>query len=132
MEDKFCAYKRVGYFRDKMAEDLGVKFTGTIYASKEAIKHIIKRHGRHLSKKISKNLIEYMKVIIDNPDYIGIYKKTKYGIYIELIKKIDGNILIGVDISNSKEYISVSTMYPVTQEKINNKLNTGELIKWIN
>ena len=40
MEDKFCTYKRVGYFKDKMAQDIGIRFTGTIYASPGVIKHI--------------------------------------------------------------------------------------------
>ena len=49
MEDRFCTYKRVGYFKERMAKNLGVKFTGTIYASPGVIKHIKKRHGKHLS-----------------------------------------------------------------------------------
>lgn len=37
MEDRFCTYKRVGYFKERMAKNLGVKFTGTIYASPGAM-----------------------------------------------------------------------------------------------
>ena len=50
MEERFYTYKRVGYFKERMAENLGVKFTGTIYASRGVIKHIKKRHGKQLGK----------------------------------------------------------------------------------
>ena len=99
MEERFCTYKRVGYFKEIMAENLGIKFTGTIYASPGVIKHIRKRHGKHLSKKIANNLIEYMREIIESPDYIGVYKLTETGTNIELIKKVDTNILIGIEIN---------------------------------
>lgn len=33
MERRFCTYKRVGYFKQIMAESLGLKYTGNIYAS---------------------------------------------------------------------------------------------------
>lgn len=130
MEDRFCTYRRVGYFKEKMAENLGVEFTGTIYASPGVIKHIRKRHGKHLSKRVATNLIGCMKEILENPDYIGVYKLTENGIHIELIKKIDSNILIGIDINNNKDYIYVSTMYPISDGKINNKLYSGKLMKW--
>ncbi|GAB6169991.1 PBECR2 nuclease fold domain-containing protein [Clostridium carnis] len=130
MENRFCTYKRVGYFREKMAEYLGVEYTGTIYASPGVIKHIKKRHGKHLSKKISGNLLETMKNIIEEPDYVGIYKLTEREVLIELVKKIDTNILIGIEIDNYSEYIYVSTMYPITEGKVNNKLYSGKLIKW--
>lgn len=130
MEDRFCTYKRVGYFKERMAKSLGVKFTGTIYASPGVIKHIKKRHGKHLSKKIAGNLIEYMREIIEEPDYIGLYKLTENGTHIELIKKVDLNILIGIDIDNERDYIYVSTMYPISEGKINNKLYSGKLIRW--
>ncbi|MBE6054509.1 MAG: hypothetical protein E7212_11545 [Clostridium sartagoforme] len=130
MEDRFYTYKRVGYFKERMAENLGVKFTGTIYASRGVIKHIMKKHGKHLGKKITSNILEYMKEIIENPDYIGVYKLTDSGIHIELIKKAETNILIGIDINDKRDYIYVSTMYPITDGKIYSKLFSGKLIEW--
>jgi len=88
MADRINAYKRVGYFKEKMATAIGVKFTGTIYASDRVLQHIRKRHGKHLNKKVINNPIEYMKKIIDAPDYIGVYKSTDNVINIELIKKL--------------------------------------------
>ena len=129
MEKRFCTYKRVGYFKDRLAENLGVNFTGTIYASPGVIKHIKKRHGKHLGKKVIKNIIEYMREILEKPDYIGVYKLTDREIHIELIKKDDINILIGIDINYKSDYIYVSTMYPITNGKINSKLYSGKIIK---
>lgn len=130
MEDRFYTYKRVGYFNERMAENLGVKYTGTIYASQGVIKHIKKKHGKHLGKKISSNILECMKGIIENPDYVGVYKLTNSGTHIELIKKVDINILIGIDIDDKKDYIYVSTMYPITEGKIDSRLFSGKLIIW--
>lgn len=130
MEDRFYTYKRVGYFKERMAENLGVEFTGTIYASQGVIKHIKKKHGKHLGKKITGNILQCMKEIIESPDYIGVYKLTDCGIHIELIKKAATNILIGIDIDDKRDYIYVSTMYPITDGKIDTRLFSGKLIAW--
>lgn len=129
MEDRFCTYKRVGYFKDRMAENLGVKFTGTIYASPGVIKHIKKRHGKHLGKKIIGNIIDCMREILEKPDYIGVYNLTESEIHVELIKKDKVNILIGIDINSKRDYIYVSTMYPITDGKIYSRLYSGKIIK---
>lgn len=129
MENRFCTYKRVGYFKDRMAENLGIKFTGTIYASPGVIKHIKRRHGQHLGKKIICNIIDYMREVLENPDYIGVYKVTENEIHIELIKMDKINILIGIDINYQRDYIYVSTMYPITTGKIYSRLYSGKLIK---
>ena len=130
MEERFYPYKRVGYLKERMAEDLGVKFTGTIYASQGVIKHIKKKPGKQLGKKITDNIFEYMRKIIEKPDYIGVYKLTDNGAYIEFIKKSDTNILIGIDINEENDYISVATMYPITDGKIDSRLYSGKLIAW--
>lgn len=130
MESKFNAYKRVGYFRERMAKFLGVDFTGTIYASPGVIKHIKKRHGKHLKRRVYNNIIEVMRDILNSPDYIGVYKEVEGGISVELIKEVDGNILVGIEIDEENEYIYVSTMYPITDAKINSKLYSGRLKNW--
>lgn len=130
MEDRFCTYKRVGYFNNKLAEDLGVKFTGTIYASPGVLKHIRKKHGKHLSKKVLGNIIGYMKCVIEGPDYVGVYCITDDGAHIEFIKEGSVNILIGIEIDYKKDYINVSTMYPITDSKIDSRIFSGKLIKY--
>ena len=129
MEDRFYTYRRIGYLKSNMAEELGIKITGTIYASPGVIKHIKKKHGKHLNKKIIENLVEYMREIVNNPEYIGIFKDTDDIISVQIIKKYDKYILIGIEINRFRDYIYVSTMYPVTDKKINNKIYSGKLKK---
>lgn len=130
MENKICTYKRVGYFKNKMANTLGIVYSGTIYASPGVIKHIKNKHGKHLSKKVITNILEVIKKIINEPDYIGIYKINETEISIEFIKKIDSNILVGIEVDEEKDYIYVSTMYPITESKIESKLYSGKLVAW--
>lgn len=131
MEQKDYSYRRVGYLKNAIALSLGVKFTGTIYASSGVIKHIKKRHGDHLNKRVIENLFDYMKEIIENPDYIGVFKEGENYVNVEFIKKIDDYILIGIYIEENGDYISVSTMYPISEKKIYNKLYSGKLFKCI-
>lgn len=131
MDEKVCNNRRVGYLKDAIALSLGIKFTGTIYASDEVIRHIKKRHGSHLNKKVVNNLFDYMKKIIENPDYIGVFKEGKDCINIEFIKKFNDYILIGIYIKENIDYIYVSTMYPINEKKICNKLYGGKLFKCI-
>ncbi|MGL5352923.1 MAG: PBECR2 nuclease fold domain-containing protein, partial [Clostridium sp.] len=84
----------------------------------------------HLSRKVTTNIFEVIKTIINDPDYIGIYESLEGKISVEIIKKINVNILVGVEIDEEKEYIYVSTMYPITDAKIESKLYSGKLIEW--
>lgn len=131
MEQKDYSYRRVGYLKNAIALSLGVKFTGTIYVSSGVVKHIKKRHGDHLNKRVIENLFDYMKEIIENPDYIGVFKEGEDYVNVEFIKKIDDYILIGIYIEENGDYISVSTMYPISEKKIYNKLYSGKLFKCI-
>ncbi|MBU3104104.1 hypothetical protein [Clostridium gasigenes] len=130
MENKFYTYKRVGYFRRKMANVLGLSYSGVIYASPGVLKHIKNRHGKQLSKKVITNILDVIKKIINEPDYIGIYKLSNSKASIEIIKKINVNILVGIEVDLKKDYIYVSTMYPITEEKIKTKLYSGRIVEW--
>lgn len=129
MNSKLCIYKRVGYLRRNIADELGIEFTGAIYACPGVLKHIIKRHGKQLDKNIKKNIFEFMKVILEEPDYIGIYKSDEGTISIQFVKKMYNNLLLGVEVDEMNQYIYVSTMYPINDNKIKNRLSYGELIE---
>ena len=128
MESRFCTYKRVGYLRERVADELGIEFTGVIYASPGVLKHIIKRHGRQFDKRTRTGILEWMKKILDDPDYIGIYKNDEGQTAIEFIKKAYTNLLLGVEVDEEKQYIYVTTMYPITDRKIENRIYSGKLI----
>ena len=128
MESRFCTYKRVGYLRERVAYELGIEFTGVIYASPGVLKHIIKRHGRQFDKRTRTGILEWMKKILDDPDYIGIYKNDEGQTAIEFIKNAYSNLLLGVEVDEEKQYIYVTTMYPITDRKIENRIYSGKLI----
>ena len=128
MESRFCTYKRVGYLRQRIANELSIEFTGVIYASPGVLKHIIKRHGRQLNKKTRDSILEWMKKILEEPDYIGIYKNEGGQTAVEFIKRVYTNLLLGVEVDEKHEYIYVTTMYPITDKKIENKIYSGKLI----
>ena len=129
MEGRFCTYKRVGYLKRKVANRLGIEFTGVIYASPGVLKHIMKRHGRQFDKKTRDGILERMKKILEEPDYIGIYKNEGGQTAIEFIKRIYTNLLLGVEVDGENQYIYVTTMYPITDRKIENKIYSGKLIE---
>ena len=92
------------------------------------LKHIIKRHGRQFDKRTRTGILEWMKKILDDPDYIGIYKNDEGQTAIEFIKKAYTNLLLGVEVDEEKQYIYVTTMYPITDRKIENRIYSGKLI----
>ena len=128
MESRFCTYKRVGYLRQKIANELGIEFTGVIYASPGVLKHIMKRHGKQLDRKTKASILDWMKKILDDPDYIGIYKNGEGQTAVEFIKRVYTNLLLGVEVDEEKEYIYVTTMYHITDKKIENRVYSGKLI----
>ena len=128
MESRFCTYKRVGYLRQRVANELGIEFTGVIYASPGVLRHIIKRHGRQLDRRTRDGILEWMKKILEEPDYIGIYKNKGGQTAVEFIKRVYTNLLLGVEVDEKHEYIYVTTMYPITDKKIENKIYSGKLI----
>ncbi|MDU4980148.1 MAG: PBECR2 nuclease fold domain-containing protein [Clostridium celatum] len=105
-----------------------MEFTGVIYASPGVLKHIIKRHGRQLDKRTRDGILEWMKKILEEPDYIGIYKNEGGQTAVEFIKRVYTNLLLGVEIDEEQEYIYVTTMYPITDKKIENRIYSGKLI----
>ena len=128
MESKFCTYKRVGYLRQKVAKELGIEFTGVIYASPGVLKHIIKRHGRQLDRQTRNGILDWMKKILEEPDYVGIYKNEGGQTAVELIKRVYTNLILWVDLDDENQYIYVTTMYPITDKKIENRIYSGKLI----
>ncbi|MCQ2968870.1 MAG: hypothetical protein MJ191_01885 [Clostridium sp.] len=127
MDSRFCTYKRVGYLKRRIANMIGIDFTGIIYASPGVLKHINKRHGKQFNTKSNDTIIMWMKDIIKNPDYIGVYTNKRGQTAVQIIKRMYRSILIGIQIDREKN-IYVATMYPISEEKINSKLKSGKLI----
>ena len=62
-------------------------------------------------------VMDSLEEIINNPDYV-FYDKSKAGL--EYYKNIRGNLLVAIRVVPGKE-LKVRSVYPVEQEKINNR-----------
>ncbi len=92
------------------------------------LKHIIKRHGRQLDRQTRNGILDWMKKILEEPDYVGIYKNEGGQTAVEFIKRVYTNLLLGVELDEENQYIYVTTMYPITDKKIENRIYSGKLI----
>lgn len=123
------AYKKIGKIETSLADKLGVSCCGSVYVSPGVVKHIKKRHSKQLSRSVKENLIGVMQLILSEPEYVGIRKHRDDREALEFIKRIDSTLLLGIEIDEEEGYIYVSTLYPITKGKINNRLYSGRLLK---
>lgn len=128
MKSNFKDYKRVGELRLPLALDIGFPYYGVVYASPGVLNHIRKRHSKQLSRKVKASLLSTIEDIIDSPDFIGI--RFDEIPTLELIKKVDATLLLGLQVDKEKKYIYVSTLYPITEGKINQRLFSGKLVEY--
>lgn len=96
-----------------------------IYRSKGLPAHLIKRKHFNCLKHI-----DDIPDIIKNPDYIGV-NPNENGDTIELIKVIDKNILVGIKLNVSENYLYISTMHDIQESKLTRRLHSGRLKKVI-
>ncbi len=130
MRNEYKAYKKVGKLQNSIGELLELDFPKVVYASPGVIKHVKKRHGKQLSKKIKDNIIDIVEKIIKEPDYFGINYQNDVVKSIELIKRINNiELLLGLEIDFVDNYIYVATLYPITFGKLNSKIFKGNLVK---
>ena len=70
--------------------------------------------------------ISCLDEIIASPDYIGV-NPNEEGCSIELVKKYEDNVMIGIKLDSEKNYLYVSTMHDVQASKIARRLHSGRL-----
>ena len=92
---------------------------GKIYQSGGLHKNISNRHPDCLK------YLNSIPDIIDSPDYIGINPHEAKSI--ELVKKYDSNILVGIKLDLSKNYLYVASLYEISDAKVNRRLHGGRL-----
>ena len=124
MEEKNDLLK-VGSFTDKYNRVLGTDMEHLdIFRSKGLPAHMVKRKHYKCLK-----YIDYIPDMILNPDYIGI-NPNEAGDSIELVKRYDDNVLIGIKLDTDGKYFYVSTMYDVQESKVSRRLHSGRLKKF--
>ena len=113
---------RVGSFTEKFNNVLGTNMEPLeIFQSKGLPAHMVKRKHYKCLK-----YIDYIPDIIANPDYIGI-NPNESGDSIELVKRYEDNVLLGIKLDTEGQYLYVSTMYDVRESKVYRRLHSGRL-----
>ncbi|WP_315077184.1 PBECR2 nuclease fold domain-containing protein [uncultured Clostridium sp.] len=129
MKKMYRIYKKVGNLNISLIEELiEYDFPSSVYISSRVINHIIKKHGKQFTKTVKNHIIKIMEEIIRCPDYIGIDPLRSNSGALELVKKIDSNILLALEYDEEGQYIYVATMYPITESRMISRLNSGRLI----
>lgn len=113
---------KVGKYNPKFNDILGIDIKDfEIYRSKGLPSHMVKRKHYNCLK-----YIDYIPDIILEPDYIGM-NPNEAGKSIELIKRYENNVLVGIKLDSDGEYLYVSTMHDVQESKITRRLHSGRI-----
>ena len=97
----------------------------SIYQSYGLEIHIQKRHPE------CTEYIDRIPEIISFPDYIGVNPNESVT-SLELVKKYDNNIQIGIKLDIKEKYLYVATLHTITDAKLKNRINSGRLKKLTN
>lgn len=91
----------------------------TIYQSSGLAVHVKKRHPDELDN------ISHIPNIVSDPDYIG--KHPKESDSIELVKRLDKNVMVCVKLDQREGYLYVASVFSISGSKLQNRLNSGRL-----
>ena len=117
---------KVGFFTNTFNDILNTEIDNLeIYRSKGLPSHMVKRKHYKCLK-----YIDYIPDIIENPDYVGINPNEKYE-SIELVKKFDDNVLLGIKLDSEGQYFYVSTMFDIQESKLERRLHSGRLKQFL-
>ena len=90
-----------------------------VYRSKGLLSHLLKR--KHF---IAIKYLDFLEDILQNPDYIGSFENQ-----IELVKQFKDNIFVSIKLDEKKEIFYISTIFDVSNAKIQSYCKTGRLKK---
>ncbi|MCM1133987.1 MAG: hypothetical protein NC400_00280 [Clostridium sp.] len=116
---------KVGKYNPQFNEILGINLQELdIYRSKGLLFHMMKRKHYKCLK-----YIDCISDIILSPDYIGI-NPNELNASLELIKRYEDNIMIGIKLDTNGEYFYVATMHDIQEAKILRRLFSGRIKKY--
>lgn len=122
-------YHNIGNIDENIIKNTHFKNIGALYAAPGVIKHI-QKHLYKFSNKEKLDILKTMKDVFNNPDYIGEHPK-KIGKSLEIIKKIDNNILLSIEIDNKDGYNYISSMYPITDSKLKKRIQANRISNFV-
>lgn len=73
--------------------------------------------------------IDLIPGIIENPDYIGHNPREMHSV--ELVKRLEKNLMVCVKLDCEKDYLYVASLYDITDSKIENRIKSGRLRRYI-
>ena len=94
--------------------------TDEVVITNNQIEHIKERH-----EDVLETILENMKEIIENPDYISIHPNDES---VSFIKKFDQNISVAIKVSTAGDMV-FRTMYPLRESQLNNYIASGRCWK---
>ena len=129
MDNKLNSYYWVGKISSRIGKIVDFNYTGIVYMNYGVIRHVLKKHKSQLSKKNLRDTIGCIKMVIKSPDYIGAHPEKIHN-SIEFVKYIhDNNILVALEVDKEEGYIYVSSMYPITDSKLESRIYSGRVKK---
>ena len=113
---------KVGKYNADFNKILGIDIPELEIYRSDGLKTHMKKRQHFKALKYIDNLSE----IINSPDYIGVNPNEK-GKSLELIKLYKDNVMIGIKYDEEKNYLYVSTMIDIQQNKIERRLHSGRI-----
>lgn len=65
--------------------------------------------------------------VIEAPDFIGTNPKEPDSV--ELVKRMDGNVMVCVKLDKKEDYLYVATVFEITDAKLRKRVASGRLKK---
>ena len=96
----------------------------SIYQTDGLRTHVRRRHPE------CEGYLSRLPDIISNPDYIGRSPNESLNSF-ELVKTFDQNVQIGIKLDSGGDYWYVSTLYVITTDKLNHRLQSGRLRTYV-
>ena len=118
---------KVGEYKDEFNKILGLEINETDIVQSDGLSvHMIKSKHYNCLKYIDR-----IPEIINDPDYIGVNPNESGGKSIELVKKYEDNILLGIKVDENNGKLYVSTMHDISESKIERRLYSGRIKEFI-
>lgn len=115
----------VGIYNPQFNNILNISLPcNSIFQSDGLYLHIQKRHPNCI------NYLNNIPDIISSPDYIGTNPNEPNSI--ELVKRYDDNIMIGIKLDITNNYLYVASLFDIKEGKIQRRLHSGRLKEFNN
>ena len=116
---------KVGNYNKKFNDLLGINITQEeIFRSSGLSTDVIKSNRENCLKYIA-----CISDIIENPDYVGVNPNESCQ-SIELVKKYENNVLLGMKVDSSNNFLYVSTLFNLQESKLQRRIHSGRLVKY--